>query len=144
MPTSTALIESFREQVRWCDKLGSAFTARLLEALVQDWQDGGPMRTLLPAWTVGPPATDLVPLRLAGGLHALAVLIVFFLREELRAGRALLCGGLRRCCRAASGLLCAGRQRRDEGGRGDEGAGGDAAGKIVQHDVGSDKWSEPI
>ena len=42
MPTSTALIESFREQVRWCDKLGSAFTARLLEALVQDWQDGGP------------------------------------------------------------------------------------------------------
>ena len=73
MPTSTALIESFREQVRWCDKLGSAFTARLLEALVQDWQDGGPMRTLLPAWTVGPPATDLVPLRLAGGLHALAL-----------------------------------------------------------------------
>lgn len=73
MTTHNALIESFREQVRWCDKLGSPFTARLLEALVQDWLDGGPMRTLLPAWTVGPPATDLVPLRLAGGLHALAL-----------------------------------------------------------------------
>jgi hypothetical protein len=73
MPPSDALIESFREQVRWCDKLGSAFTARLLEALVQDWLAGGPMRTLLPDWTSGPPATDLVPLRLAGGLHALAL-----------------------------------------------------------------------
>jgi hypothetical protein len=73
MTTPDALIESFREQVRWCDKLGSAFTARLLEAMVQDWQGGGPMRTLLPAWTSGPPATDLVPLRLAGGLHALAL-----------------------------------------------------------------------
>ena len=31
------------------------------------------MRTLLPDWTAGPPATDLVPLRLAGGLHALAL-----------------------------------------------------------------------
>jgi hypothetical protein len=73
MPTNNALIESFQEQVRWCDKLGSAFTARLLEAMLQDWQDGGPMRTLLPAWTHGPPAADLVPLRLAGGLHALAL-----------------------------------------------------------------------
>lgn len=73
MSTSNALIESFREQVRWCDKLGSAFTARLLEALLQDWMAGGPMRALLPAWPFGPPATDLVPLRLAGGLHALAL-----------------------------------------------------------------------
>lgn len=73
MTTTDALIESFREQVRWCDKLGSAFTARLLEAMLHDWLDAGPMRALLPAWTSGPPATDLVPLRLAGGLHALAL-----------------------------------------------------------------------
>jgi len=45
MTTSDALIESFHEQVRWCDKLGSDFTARLLEALAQDWLAGGPMRT---------------------------------------------------------------------------------------------------
>lgn len=68
-----ALIEAFREQVRWCDKLGSPFTARLLEWLADDWLAGGPLRTLIPAWTAGPPGQDLVPLRLAGALHALAL-----------------------------------------------------------------------
>lgn len=67
------LLDAFREQVGWCDRLGSPFTARLLEAMVQDWMAAGPMRTLLPDWTAGPPGTDLVPLRLAGGLHALAL-----------------------------------------------------------------------
>lgn len=70
---SDALIDAFREQVRWCDQLGSPFTARLLEALVDDWRGGGPMRALLPEWTSGPPAQDLVPLRLAGAFHALAL-----------------------------------------------------------------------
>lgn len=68
-----ALIEAFREQVRWCDKLGSPFTARLLEWLADDWLAGGPLRTLLPTWSAGPPGQDLVPLRLAGALHALAL-----------------------------------------------------------------------
>jgi len=68
-----ALIDAFREQVRWCDQLGSPFNARLLEWLADDWLAGGPMRALIPEWTAGPPGQDLVPLRLAGGLHALAL-----------------------------------------------------------------------
>jgi hypothetical protein len=67
------LIDACREQVRWCDKLGSPFTARLLDALADDWLAGGPMRSLLPEQISDAPATDLVPLRLAGGLHALAL-----------------------------------------------------------------------
>lgn len=71
--SGAALIEAFREQVRWCDQLGSPFTARLLDWLADDWQAGGPLRTLIPSWTAGPPGQDLVPLRLAGALHALAL-----------------------------------------------------------------------
>ncbi|MGD9834769.1 MAG: DUF2332 domain-containing protein [Piscinibacter sp.] len=70
---SDALIDAFREQVRWCDRLGSPFNARLLEWLADDWLAGGPMRQLLPSWTAGPPAHDLVPLRIAGACHALAL-----------------------------------------------------------------------
>lgn len=73
MNAPDALIDAFREQVRWCDKLGSPFNARLLERLADDWLAGGPMRALIPEWTSGPPGQDLVPLRLAGGLHALAL-----------------------------------------------------------------------
>lgn len=73
MTAPEALIDAFREQVRWCDKLGSPFNARLLEWLADDWLAGGPMRALIPEWTAGPPGQDLVPLRLAGGLHALAL-----------------------------------------------------------------------
>ncbi|WP_298829221.1 DUF2332 domain-containing protein [uncultured Piscinibacter sp.] len=73
MPDADALIDAFHEQVRWCDRLGSPFNARLLAWLAEDWLAGGPTRTLLPAWTAGPPAQDLVPLRLAGALHALAL-----------------------------------------------------------------------
>lgn len=73
MTAHHALIDAFREQVRWCDKLGSPFNARLLDWLADDWLAGGPMRELIPEWTAGPPGQDLVPLRLAGGLHALAL-----------------------------------------------------------------------
>ena len=54
-----ALIEAFREQVRWCDKLSSPFTARLLEWLANDWLAGGPLRTLLPTWSAGPPGAGI-------------------------------------------------------------------------------------
>lgn len=70
---SDALIDAFREQVRWCDRLGSPFNARLLECLADDWLAGGPMHALLPVWTAGPPGQDLVPLRMAGAFHALAL-----------------------------------------------------------------------
>lgn len=72
-PDAAALIDAFHEQVRWCDRLGSPFNARLLEWLADDWQVGGPTRALLPSWHGGAPKEDLVPLRLAGGLHALAL-----------------------------------------------------------------------
>ncbi|MFT3957261.1 MAG: DUF2332 domain-containing protein [Piscinibacter sp.] len=68
-----ALIDAFRDQVRWCERLGSPFNAQLLAWLADDWLAGGPVRALIPAWTAGPPGQDLVPLRLAGGLHALAL-----------------------------------------------------------------------
>ena len=40
MRPTNALIESFREQLRWCDRLGSPFSARLLDWLADDWPDG--------------------------------------------------------------------------------------------------------
>lgn len=70
---SDALIDAFRDQVRWCDRLGSPFNARLLAWLADDWLAGGPVRALLPEWSAGPPGQDLVPLRLAGAFHALAL-----------------------------------------------------------------------
>ena len=36
-----ALIEAFREQVRWCDKLGSPFTRAAARWLADDWLAGG-------------------------------------------------------------------------------------------------------
>lgn len=73
MPSDTPpLVAAFEEQIGWCERLGSPFTAALLRWLIDDWRAGGPMRTLLPGWP-GDARADLVPLRLAGGLHALAL-----------------------------------------------------------------------
>ena len=41
--------------------------------VVQGLRESWPLRTLLPTWSAGPPGQDLVPLRLAGALHALAL-----------------------------------------------------------------------
>jgi hypothetical protein len=67
-----ALQAAFAEQVGWCTRLGAPFTAALIGWLADDRARGGPVRTLLPAWPRNPSA-DLVPLRLAGGLHALVL-----------------------------------------------------------------------
>lgn len=73
MPSDTpSLVAAFEEQIGWCQRLGSPFTAALLRWLLDDWRAGGPLRTLLPDWP-GDARADLVPLRLAGGLHALAL-----------------------------------------------------------------------
>ncbi|MBX3605714.1 MAG: DUF2332 domain-containing protein [Piscinibacter sp.] len=66
------LVLAFEEQIGWCERLGSPFMAALLRWLLDDWRASGPTRTLLPAWP-GDARADLVPLRLAGALHALAL-----------------------------------------------------------------------
>jgi hypothetical protein len=67
-----ALQAAFHAQVDWCRRLDAPFSAALLEWLAADRRAGGPVHALLPGWP-GDPVADLVPLRLAGGLHALVL-----------------------------------------------------------------------
>jgi hypothetical protein len=66
------LLEHFAEQARFCDALGSPFTARLLEAMLRDLEAGGPTAELVAEWPRSP-RVDAVSLRLAGALHAAAL-----------------------------------------------------------------------
>jgi hypothetical protein len=72
MSDDQPLLAAFRRQMAWCERAGAAFTAQLMAWLSHDWAAGGPVRTLLPTWP-GDPLADAVPLRLAGGLHALVL-----------------------------------------------------------------------
>jgi hypothetical protein len=67
-----AIATAFERQIGWCDEAGSPFTARVLEAALADWRTGGALRELLPSWP-GDPGADVVPLRVAGALHAMAL-----------------------------------------------------------------------
>lgn len=73
MTTETRIRASFAVQAHWCEKLGSPFTARLLEGLGErlDLDSRSGRRVL--TWQ-GPPDAlgDAVALRLAGALHGLA------------------------------------------------------------------------
>jgi hypothetical protein len=69
---SQAIATAFERQIGWCDAADSPFTARLLEAALADWHAGGALRELLPSWP-GDPGVDVVPLRVAGALHAMAL-----------------------------------------------------------------------
>ena len=72
--TEAALREAFRYQGVACAELGSPFMGRLCALLAErPWPDG-PVMSRLAAWTgeLGPSGASL-PLRLAGGLHALAL-----------------------------------------------------------------------
>jgi hypothetical protein len=60
-------------QAAACARLGSPFTAALLRDSAADFATGGVVRDLLGDWP-GDPAADAMPLRLAGALHALALL----------------------------------------------------------------------
>jgi hypothetical protein len=64
--------DHFREQVGFCDVYGSPFTARLIERMAADYDDGGPVAKLLSGWSSHPRA-DAVAIRLAGALHAAAL-----------------------------------------------------------------------
>lgn len=70
--TTAPVLAAFRKQVGWCDNNGAPFTARLLALLADDIAHGGPAAGLVGAWP-GDPLADAVPLRLAGGLHALVL-----------------------------------------------------------------------
>jgi hypothetical protein len=69
---SDALATAWQQQIAWCDKGGSPFTARVLEATWADWLAGGALRELLPDWP-GDPLVDAVSLRVAGALHSLVL-----------------------------------------------------------------------
>lgn len=69
---TAGIVEAFERQIGWCDAAGSPFTARVLEVALADWRAGGALRELLPDWP-GDASQDLVPLRVAGALHAMAL-----------------------------------------------------------------------
>jgi hypothetical protein len=65
-----AVRESFREQARWCERLGSPFTARLCAALAEALDADTAIGARVLDWP-GEPMADALALRLCGGLHAL-------------------------------------------------------------------------
>ena len=69
---NSELAAAWLQQIAWCDKAGSPFTARVLEAAWSDWTDGGTLRELMPDWP-GDPWADAVPLRVAAALHSLVL-----------------------------------------------------------------------
>lgn len=70
--TKEKIIESFRLQARWCEQLGSPFTARLVARAADALEGDGPLAALLPEWP-GDPVADGLPLRFAAALHALVL-----------------------------------------------------------------------
>nr|WP_289847852.1 DUF2332 family protein [Lentibacter algarum] len=63
-----------RDQAQHCAALGSPFMELLLNTLADNWHDELPLAKRLAAWDgdIGPLGASL-PLRLAGGLHALVI-----------------------------------------------------------------------
>jgi len=72
MPDEHPIPAAFAQQVAWCQRLKAPFTAALLAWLADDWRAGGAMRRRVPHWP-GDPLADLLPLRIAGALHGLAL-----------------------------------------------------------------------
>ncbi|UYV38603.1 DUF2332 family protein [Rhodobacteraceae bacterium D3-12] len=68
------LAEAFRIQAHACEGLGSPFMGQLLNLMAAKWHDGLPLAARFAAWEgdIGPGGASL-PLRLAGGLHALVL-----------------------------------------------------------------------
>ena len=70
--SSAAIRELFAKQAEWCVKLGSPFTARLCEAIGPNLDRSTAIGRRILDWPTGPELSDqALPLRLAGGLHAL-------------------------------------------------------------------------
>src|SRR5262245_45668055 len=74
MTNEEAVREAFHLQARYCSDLGSAFTALLCDVLAERLQPCTVVGEKVLSWQGKPDAmNDSVPLRLAGGLHALAM-----------------------------------------------------------------------
>tara|TARA_R110002020_G_scaffold328837_2_gene544794 strand:- start:5516 stop:6580 length:1065 start_codon:yes stop_codon:yes gene_type:complete len=68
MLDETRILDHFTEQARWCEDLGSPFTAALLRKFAEDFKANGPVADICADWT-GNPRKDALGLRLAGALH---------------------------------------------------------------------------
>lgn len=68
------LSAAFQRQARACAALGSPFMGQLLSLLATDWPENSPLARRCDAWAgdIGPGGASL-PLRIAGGLHALVL-----------------------------------------------------------------------
>lgn len=71
-PTIAEIEHAFEWQVDWCTKLGSPFTAILLQLALDDLKAKGPVFDLCGDWQ-GPPIDDALTLRLTGALNALVL-----------------------------------------------------------------------
>src|SRR3546814_682316 len=65
-----AVLSAFAKQAEWCRALGSPFTALLMEALPRALDVRTRTGAAVLGWR-GDPIADALPLRVAGGLHAL-------------------------------------------------------------------------
>jgi hypothetical protein len=66
--------QAFRDQARACEALGSPLMARLMAGLADHLGPGNPVSDQVLGWSGDPSSkADSVPLRLAGGLHALVL-----------------------------------------------------------------------
>ena len=70
--TSDAMRRHFSAQAGSCRRLGSPFTALILEGIAGGIDPASPIGAHIDGWP-GDPADDAVALRLAGGLHALVL-----------------------------------------------------------------------
>jgi hypothetical protein len=70
--TENPVVASFLKQIDWCAHLGSPFTAALLRAAIVELQPDGALDNIVGAWP-GDPLADILPLRVAGALHALVL-----------------------------------------------------------------------
>lgn len=69
-----AVRAAFRQQAQACESLGSPLMARLMAGLADRLHPGDPVADRVLGWPGDPSsAADSVPLRLAGGLHALVL-----------------------------------------------------------------------
>ena len=70
----TAVRQAFRQQAKACASLGSPLMERLMAGLADRLTPGDPVSDKVLAWRGDPSSkADSVPLRLAGGLHALVL-----------------------------------------------------------------------
>jgi hypothetical protein len=66
--------DAFRQQSKSCESLGSSLMGRLMAGLADQLQPGNPVADHVLGWQGDPSSkADSVPLRLAGGLHALVL-----------------------------------------------------------------------